>query len=93
MTRRSAVLVVLVFALTAGAAALSLAHMDRLPALLIIAPGYLVQASLFVRHRALGGLGYQLTMIVASALFWTLFLLTVLRVVSFVIRRLRPRRP
>ena len=88
MTRPSAILFVIVFASTAVAAAVSLHYMDHLPAMLITAPGYILQSELFVRHRALGGLGYQLTMIGASALFWTLFLLTGLRVVRFVIRRL-----
>lgn len=54
------------------AAAVSLRQMEHLPALLVIAPGYLVQAWLFERHHALGGLGYQLTMIGVSAGFWTL---------------------
>lgn len=66
---------IVLFAATAAAAALSLDHMDGLPALLVIAPGYVVQAWLFERHHALGGLGYRLTMIGASAVFWTLLLL------------------
>jgi hypothetical protein len=66
---------IIVFAGTAAAATLSIDHMDSIPALLVIAPGYVVQAWLFERHHALGGLGYRLTMAGVSALFWTLLLL------------------
>jgi hypothetical protein len=57
------------------AAGIALTHMDNIPAYLMIAPGYLVQAWLFERHLALGGLGYQATMVGVSALVWTLILL------------------
>ncbi len=50
--------------------------MDSVPGLIVIAPGYLVQAWLFERNWALGGAGYRATMIGVSALFWTLFVLT-----------------
>jgi hypothetical protein len=59
MTGRSWRLPVAVLACVLLAATVSLHHMEYLPALLIIAPGYLVQAWLFVRHHALGGLGYR----------------------------------
>ncbi|HXI64598.1 MAG TPA: hypothetical protein VNH14_08840 [Gemmatimonadales bacterium] len=66
---------IVVFAGIAAAATLCVDHMDSIPALLVIAPGYVVQAWLFERHHALGGLGYRLTMIAVSALFWTVLLL------------------
>jgi hypothetical protein len=69
--RRAAALLVL----TGIAASVALRHMDNLPAYLLIAPGYLVQAWLFERHRALGGFGYAATMVGTSALVWTLILL------------------
>jgi hypothetical protein len=76
------------FALLAAASAASLDHMDSLPALLLIAPGYLVQAWLFVRHRALGGLGYDLTIIGTSAIFWTLLFIGVFSAGAYVVRRI-----
>jgi hypothetical protein len=60
---------------TGIAATVALTHMNNLPAYLMIAPGYLVQAWLFERHLALGGFGYQATMVGVSALVWTLILL------------------
>jgi hypothetical protein len=60
---------------TGIAASVALTHMDNIPAYLMIAPGYLVQAWLFERHLALGGFGYQATMVGVSALVWTLILL------------------
>ncbi len=50
--------------------------MDNLPAFIMIAPGYLVQAWLFETHRALGGFGYQVTMVGVSALVWSLLILS-----------------
>jgi len=61
---------------TSIAAALALSHMNNLPAFIAIAPGYLVQAWLFQTHRALGGLGYQATMVGVSAVVWTLVILS-----------------
>jgi hypothetical protein len=61
---------------TGFAAAVALTHMNNLLAFIVIAPGYLVQAWLFETHRALGGLGYQVTMVGVSALVWTLILLS-----------------
>ena len=62
--------------------------MDSVPGLVLIAPGYLVQAWLFVRHRALGGLGCDLTMIGASAIFWTVLVLSVLVIGKYVLHLL-----
>ncbi len=62
--------------LTSIVAALALSHMSTLPAFIAIAPGYLVQAWLFETHRALGGFGYQVTMVGVSAVVWTLIILS-----------------
>ena len=62
--------------LTSIAAAVALRHMNNLPAFIAIAPGYLVQAWLFETHRALGGLGYQVTMVGVSAGVWTVIILS-----------------
>jgi len=62
--------------LTSMAAAVALTHMNSLPAFIAIAPGYVVQAWLFERHHALGGFGYQLTMVGVSAVVWTLIILS-----------------
>ena len=80
------------FVLTAMAAVVALTHMDNIPAFIVIAPGYLVQAWLFETHRALGGFGYQATMVGVSALVWTLIILALGALVRLV-RRLarRPR--
>jgi len=80
------------FVLTGVASAVALHHMDSLPALVLIAPGYLVQAWLFETHRALGGFGYQATMVGVSALVWTLIILGVAIPVRYVWRRFRSRR-
>jgi hypothetical protein len=80
------------FILTGIAAGVALSHMDNLPAFIVIAPGYLVQAWLFETHRALGGFGYQVTMVGVSAVVWTLILLSVavaVRLVRRLVRRLR----
>jgi hypothetical protein len=78
--------------LTSIAAAVALTHMNNLPAFIAIAPGYLVQSWLFETHRALGGFGYQVTMVGVSAVVWTLIILSPVVVVRLV-RRLvrRPR--
>jgi hypothetical protein len=73
---------------TGVASAVALNHMDRLPALLLIAPGYLVQAWLFETHRALGGFGYQVTMVGVSTLVWTLVILSVVVTVRYILYRL-----
>ena len=74
--------------LTGIAAAVALAHMNNLLAYIVVAPGYLVQAWLFETHRALGGFGYQATMVGVSALVWTLVLLGLSRAVRFLLRLL-----
>lgn len=58
------------------AAVVAVTHMDNLPAFIVIGPGYLVQAWLFETHRALGGVGYYVTMVVVSAVAWTVIILT-----------------
>jgi uncharacterized iron-regulated membrane protein len=73
-----------------AAAAFALHHMDSLPMLLLIAPGYLVQAWLFEAHRALGGFGYQATMVGVSALAWTLVILAITVPARYLWRRVRP---
>ena len=88
MRLRLRLLAVVVVALSAAASAVGLHHMDSVPGLVLIAPGYLVQAWLFVRHRALGGLGCDLTMVGASAVFWTLVTGAVLVVSKYVLRRI-----
>jgi hypothetical protein len=78
--------------LTSIAAALALSHMNNLPAFIAIGPGYLVQAWLFETHRALGGFGYQVTMVGVSAVVWTLIILSpavALRLVGRLVRRPR----
>jgi hypothetical protein len=77
---------------TSIAAAVALTHMNNLPAFIAIAPGYLVQAWLFETHHALGGFGYQITMVGVSAVVWTLIILSPVVAVRLV-RRLvrRPR--
>ena len=62
--------------LTSIAAAVALAHMNNPTAFIAIAPGYLVQAWLFETHHALGGFGYQGTMVGGSAVVWTLIILS-----------------
>lgn len=69
--------------LTGVACAVALAHMDNLPAFILLAPGYLVQAWLFETHRALGGFGYQATMVGVSAVVWTLIILCLTLAVRF----------
>jgi hypothetical protein len=62
--------------------------MDQPLALLLIAPGYVVQAWLFEAHRALGGVGYGVTMVGVSALVWTLILLGLWALAATVARTL-----
>jgi hypothetical protein len=75
--------------LTGIAAAVALTHMDSLPAYIVIAPGYLVQAWLFETHHALGGFGYEATMVGVSALVWTLILLGLTALIRWLLRALR----
>jgi len=67
------------FLLAAIAAAVAVTHLNSLPAFIVIAPGYLVQAWLFETHRALGGVGYQATVVGVSAVVWTFIILGLAR--------------
>ena len=80
------------FILSVIAAGVALSHMDNLPAFILIAPGYLVQGWLFETHRALGGFGYQVTMVGVSALVWTLIILSLAMAVRLVRRLVRSLR-
>lgn len=71
--RRRYVAMVL-FVITGSAAAVALKHFNSIPAFVVLGPGYVVQAWLFEHHRALGGFGYQMTMIGVSAAVWTLII-------------------
>jgi hypothetical protein len=75
------------FAVAAFACSQALNHIDRPVALLLIVPGYLVQAWLFEAHWALGGVGYTVTMITVSALAWTLLLLGLLAAATKLLRQ------
>jgi hypothetical protein len=76
-------------ALTGIAAALALTHMNNIPAYIVIAPGYLVQAWLFETHHALGGFGYQATMVGVSALVWTLIIFGMTAAIRVMVRLIR----
>jgi hypothetical protein len=78
--------------LTGVVSALAFTHMDNIPAYIVIAPGYLVQAWLFETHRALGGFGYRATMVGVSAVVWTLIILSLALTVRFVRRFARRQR-
>ena len=82
--------VIALLILTGAASAAALTHMDNVPAFIVIAPGYLVQAWLFETHRALGGFGYQATMVGVSALVWTLLILSLVAATRL-LRHLRRR--
>ena len=82
-------LAIALLVLTGIAAAVALTQMNNLPAFIVIAPGYMVQAWLFETHRALGGFGYQVTMVGVSALVWTLIVLGPAVAVRLLRRRLR----
>jgi hypothetical protein len=82
-----------IFVLSGIAAAVAVTHMNSLPAFIMIAPGYLVQAWLFETHRALGGFGYQVTMVGVSALVWTLIVLSPAVAVRLVRRLAHARVP
>jgi hypothetical protein len=80
------------FLLTGIAAAVAVSHMNNLPAFIAIAPGYLVQAWLFETHRALGGFGYQVTMVGVSAVVWTLIIISPAVALRLLRRLVRPGR-
>ena len=71
------------------ASAIALTHMNNHPAFVVIGPGYVVQAWLFEHHLALGGFGYQATMITVSAVVWTLIIVGLMGAVRRVGRLLR----
>lgn len=71
------------------AGAVALTHMNSLPAFITIAPGYLVQSWLFETHHALGGFGYQVTMVGVSAVVWTLIILGSVAAMRLLLRFLR----
>ncbi len=75
--------------LTGIAAAVAVTHMNNIPAYIAIAPGYIVQAWLFETHHALGGFGYQATMVGVSALVWTLIILSMAAAIRFIVRLIR----
>ena len=62
----------LVLIVAVVAASIAVTHLTTLPAFVVVGPGYVVQAWLFEHHHALGGFGYQATMVSVSALVWTL---------------------
>jgi len=83
----------LLFTLLVLASSRALSHMDQPLALLLLVPGYVVQAWLFEAHRALGGTGYVVTMVGVSALVWTLIILGVWALAAKLFLRLsQPRR-
>src|SRR5438270_184553 len=69
--------------------AVAVTHLNTLPAFVVIAPGYMVQAWLFETHRALGGFGYQVTMVGVSALVWTLIIFSLASAVRLLRRLVR----
>ena len=90
MTIRLGYIAVALAVLISIAAVMAVTHMNALPAFITIAPGYLVQSWLFERHRALGGVGYQFTMVGVSAIVWTLIILSpvvAVRPVRRIVRR------
>lgn len=90
MRIRSRYRIVALFLLIVIAAAWASSNMDNIPAYIVIAPGYLVQAWLFERHLAPGGFGYQITMVGVSALIWTLIIVVLSAVARWFWRLLRP---
>ena len=81
-----------VLILSSVASGIALTHMNNLPAYIVIAPGYLVQAWLFEHHLALGGFGYQATMVSVSALVWTLIIAGLVGAGRLVRRLIRSKR-
>jgi len=81
--------VTLILLSSIAASAIAFNHSNSLVGILIIAPGYLVQAWLFERHWALGGPGYAVTMIGVSALFWTAMAIVLARATIAIVRRFR----
>jgi hypothetical protein len=86
------ILLIVVLLLSCVAAGIAVTHMSNVTAFVVIGPGYLVQAWLFEHHLALGGFGYQATMVSVSALVWTLIIVGLVGVGRLVGRLLRVRR-
>jgi hypothetical protein len=80
------------FVATALLCAAALHQTESIPALILMAPGWIVQAWLFKSDRALGGLGYQATVVGVSALFWTLLVVGGAGAIRRVVRRARDGR-
>ena len=72
------------------ASGIALTHMNNLAAFVVIGPGYVVQAWLFEHHLALGGFGYQATMVTVSAVVWTLIIFGLMGAARRVSRLFRP---
>ena len=85
-------ILLIVVLLSCVAAAIAVTHMNTMTAFVVIGPGYLVQAWLFEHHLALGGFGYQATMVSVSALVWTLIIVGLVRVSRLVGHLLGGRR-
>ena len=85
-------LLIVVLLLSCVAAAVAVTHMNTMSAFVVMGPGYLVQAWLFEHHLALGGFGYQATMVIVSALVWTLIIGSLVGGGRLVGRLLRGRR-
>ena len=68
---------------------MAFSRMASFPSFIVIAPGYVVQAWLFERNWALGGIGYGATMIVVSTLFWSFTIIMCIRSLTYLVRRLR----
>jgi hypothetical protein len=80
------------FVATGLLCAATLHQTESIPVLILIAPGWVVQAWLFKSDRALGGLGYQATIVGVSALFWTLLVVGSAVTIRRVVRRARDGR-
>ena len=80
---------IVVLALSCLASTIALTHMNNLPAFLVIGPGYMVQAWLFEHDLALGGFGYEATMVGVSAIVWTLIVVGLVGAVRAVGRLVR----
>lgn len=83
---------IVVLSLAGVASGIAVAHMNSIPAFVVIGPGYLVQAWLFEHQLALGGFGYEATMVSVSALVWTLIIFGLVVTARVVGRFARARR-
>ena len=89
---RMRTLLVVVLILSGLVSGIAVTHMNSLPAFIVAGPGYLVQAWLFEHHLALGGFGYEATMVTVSALVWTLIIVGLVGAGRMIGRVLRGRR-